>query len=42
MDALGRRLGRIAIKLTRTRGKFIDVVSVLNGNMKHARAIDFD
>ena len=22
--------------------KFIDVISVLNGNMKHARTIDFD
>ena len=37
MDALGRCLGRTA-KLTRTRG--IDVISVLNGNMKHARAIE--
>ena len=36
-------LGRIA-KLTRNRGfeKFVDVISVLNGNMKHARAIEFD
>ena len=41
MDALGRRLGRIAIKLTGTRGKFIDVITVLNGNIKHARAIEF-
>ena len=42
MDALGRLLhglGRIA-KITGTRG--IDVKSVLNGNMKHARSIEFD
>ena len=43
MDAL-RRL-RIA-KLTTTRGiknnLFIDVISVLNRNMKHAHTIEFD
>ena len=42
MDALGRRLGWIA-KLTRTRDIVnIDVISVLNGNMKHARVIEFE
>ena len=44
MDALRRRFRRIT-KLTRTQGVkvyFVDVISVLNGNMKHSRTIEFD
>ena len=42
MDALGRRLAKVA-KLTRnSRYSFIDVISVLKGNMKHSRTIEFE
>ena len=41
MDAL-RRLRIARLNNSRNYEKFIDVISVLNRNMKHARAIEFD